>query len=229
MILGNSEEQIVKEAVSCQSYMTDGVVQYDYTTGKLYGAGFTTGTIENPANPVIEVFRLPQGERGEIDCDCNECPFRCEDARYNGWRKLYPATRKECCVDAYIDNDFDDDFENNFRESVEEQIRDVLYDYIGDTLQKLDEIRIEISDIETPYNYFKVRQDNWCVDAMDLHTDNAMEYGLKITETDAIGYVDEQVQQIANWRFVEGVSETVEKVAILVEDGKLDEALELLH
>ena len=229
MILGNSEEQIVKKAVSCQSEIADGVVQYNYETGELCVASFTTGTVENPAIPVIEVFRLPQGERGEIDYDCNECPFRCESARYDGWEKLYPATSEECCMNAYIDNDFDDDFDDNYRESVESQIRDVLSDYIGDTLQKLDEIRIAISDIVAPYDYINVRQDNWYMNIMDSYVDNAMENGLNITETDAIGYLDAEVQYIGSVRFDENASETLQRVGCLVEDGKLDEALKLLH
>lgn len=78
MILGHDESKIVKMAVSYQSEIADGVVQYNYKTGELCSASFTTGTVENPANPVIEVFRLSQGESGKIDYDCGECPYRCE-------------------------------------------------------------------------------------------------------------------------------------------------------
>lgn len=228
MIFGKQESEIVSLAVQHQSSMTDGVVQYNYETDKVYGASFTTGTIENPANPVIEVFRLPQGESGEIRYECDDCPFQNEDARYDGWEKIYPATREECCIDAYVDNDFSDDFENNFKESVEEQVRDVIDDYIGDVLDKLNRIRIAVSDICEPWKYFDVRQDDWKMRTLDDYVDQAMENGFTTTSCTPIEWVDGEVQYVAQLlRFSE--NEKLQKAGCLIEDGNLNGALELLQ
>lgn len=216
MILGYNEDQIVKMAVSCQSEITDGVVQYNYKTGKLCGASFTTGETENPANPVIEVFWLKQGEDGKIDYDCDECPHNNYDCRIS------------CCIDAYVDNYFDEDFENNFREHVESQIRDVLSDYIGETLSKLNDIRIAISDIIASYDYLSIRQDDWEMRVMDSYVDNALDNGLNITECTPIEYLDAEVVWISGI-VDENRSETLNKVGNLVENGDLDGALKLLQ
>lgn len=228
MIFGKQNSEIVQLAVANQSAIADGVVQYNYKTGELFGASFTTGTLENPNNPFIEVFRLPQGEMGEIDCNCNECPFRNEDVRYEGWEKLFPETRKECCMEAYIDNDFEDDFDDNFRESVEEQIRDVLSNHLGDTISKLNEIRIAISDRIASYDYFKVRTDNWEQNVLDTYVDSAFEDGFS-TNGDPEGYLDAEVQSLANVRFREDEVEFWSKVGNLIEDHDFDGALEMLQ
>lgn len=226
MILGKQESEIVSLAVQYQSAMTDGVVQYNYETDKIFGASFTTGTVENPNNPFIEVFRLRQGESGEIRYECGDCPFECgfsDDEE----RSLYPDSKKECCMDAYIDNDFDDDFEDNFKESLQEQIYDVLDDFLSVVLNKLDEIRIDVSDIIEPWNYLNVRQDNWKMRVIDSYVDSAIEWGFSI-DCEPIGYVDAEVQYIAELLRT-SQNETLQKVGSLVEDGDLDGALELLH
>ena len=239
MILGKENLEIVEKAMRYQSEMTDGVVQYNYETDELFGAGFTTGTVENPANPFIEVYRLPQGESGEIDMKCHEngdCPYwvESEDDYCGGHfdeemvNELYSGCRINCCMEAYVDDGFEEDFENNFKEGVESQIRDVLSDYLGDTLSKLNEIRILCSDIVAPYDYFNVRQDNWEMDSMDMYVDNALEHGLfTTTECTPLEYMDADVQYLAGYR--ESDNELLQKVGCLVEDGDLDGALKLLQ
>ena len=227
MILGYTNEEIVKKAIEGYSQMTDGVAQYDYQNGKLLSAGFTTGETENPANPVIEVFRLSQGERGKIDYNCDECPYRNEDAQYPDWEKYYPETREECCIDAYIENNFDDDFENNFRESVEEQIRNVLLDYLGDTLSKLNEIRIAISDIVAPYNYYNVRQEDWEMRVLDNLVDNALELGFSFDDCSKFDFLDAEIQHFIGI-CEESENEYLEKAGCLIKAIKLDEALKCL-
>lgn len=226
MILGYTNDKIVEKAVEYQSQMTDGVAQYNYETGEIIGAEFTTGETENPANPVIEVFRLSQGERGEIDYNCDECPYRDEDAQYPGWETLYPETREECCVDAYTDVDFQDDWESNWREIVEEQIRDVLKDHLGDTLSKLNEIRIAISDIVAPYNYYNVRQENWEIDVIDIYVDSAIESGFTL-DIEPLDYLDAEIQHFIGI-CEDSENEYLEKAGCLIRAMKLDEALELL-
>lgn len=227
MILGYTNDEIVKKAVECQSQITDGVTQYDYETGKLLSAGFTTGETENPANPVIEVFRLSQGERGEIDCNCDECPYRNEDAQYPGWETLYPETREECCIDAYIDVDFRDDWEENWREIVEEQIRDVLKDYLGNTLSKLNEIRIAISDIVAPYDYHNVRQEDWEMRVLDNLVDNALESGFSFDNCSEFDFLDAEIQHFIGI-CEDSENEYLEKAGCLIEGMRLNEALKCL-
>lgn len=227
MILGHEESKILQLATDYQSEMTDGVVQYNYETGEIFGAGFTTGTIENPANPFIEVFRLPQGEMGEIDCGCDDCPFRNEDARYPDWEKLYPESREECCMEAYIDVDFRDDWESNWREIVEEQIRDVFKDYLGDTLSKLNEIRIAISDIVAPYDYYNIRQDNWEMRVLDNLVDDALESGFSFDDCSEFDFLDAEVQHFIG-TCEESENEYLRKAGCLIEAMRLDEALKCL-
>lgn len=230
MILGYEESKILRLATEYQSNMTDGVVQYNYETGKLYGAGFTTGTLENPANPVIEVFRLPQGEMGEIDMKCHEtgeCPFVTGfyDEEH---RKLFPTTKIECCIDAYVDDGFEEYFDDYFKEDLESQIRDVLSDHLGKTISKLNDIRIAISDRVAPYDYFNVRQDDWEMRVLDFYVDSAMEDGFTLIEpTD---YLDSEICNLSG--ICENSTEDVEfwtQVANKISDYDFDGALEMLQ
>lgn len=234
MIFGNEEEKIVKIATEYQSEMTDGVVQYDYKTGELFGAGFTTGTVENPANPFIEVFRLPQGERCQIDCKCYEngdCPFwvESEDDYCGGhfdedMTDEFGSDRITCCIEAFAEEIGED-----IRESIEEQVRDVLSEYLDDTLSKLNEIRIGISDRVAPYDYIKVRQEDWEMRVLDSYVDNAIENGLNL-DGEPADYLDAEVQHLASVRFSEG--DDVEfwgEVGCFIEDHDFDGALKLLQ
>lgn len=234
MILGYTNEEIVKKAVEYQSQISDGVAQYNYETGELFGAGFTTGEIENPANPVIEIFRLSQGERGEIDCNCNECPYRDEDAQYPGWETLYPETDEECCIDAYTDIDFHDDWEANWRECVEMQVRDVLKNYLGGTLSKLNDLRCELTYIiKGTGAYQQALQDNWEENVLDTYVDCAIDDGFT-TEEDPLTYLDAEYEYLKNIaRYAEAGTMEEElllgKVAGCMMNNDLDGALQMLQ
>lgn len=234
MILGYTNEEILKEAIESHSQMADGVVQYDYQTGKLAGAAFTTGTIENPANPLIEIFRLPQGEPGEFDCKCHEtgdCPFWIvSDDDFAGGHfdddmiDEYGSDRITCCMNGSLE---DWDLEEDIREDVELQIREVLSDYLGDTISKLNEIRVAISDIVAPYDYFNVRQDDWEMRVLDIYVDNAYDYGLALNDYSAFDMLESEMQWlIASCEYSD--NEYLQKAGALIEAHKLDEALECL-
>lgn len=238
MILGYTNTEIVKKAVENQSYMTDGVVQYNYVTGKVYGGAFTTGTIENPENPVIEIFRLPQGERGEIDCNCNECPFRYEDAQYPSWETLYPETREECCVEAYADDGFEEDFENNFKELVEEEIRDIINTHIGDELSKLNKIYLKYYELfENQQRYYqKYFNEDFEMDVIDELVDDALEDGF--TLIDPLDWLDSKIYFVhlkfdvcADYdvSLSNSQKELAKDVAMKLLENDLDGALELLQ
>lgn len=217
-ILGSNETKILEIAMAYQSDITDGVVQYNYSTGELCGGAFTTGTVENPKNLVIEVYRLPQGESGKIDFKCEDCFVKDDEISY-----------RHCCINAYIyDGYFEDDFEDNYRESVEMQIRDILHSHLSDTIGKLNEIRIGISDIVAPYNYSRVRNSDWEMRVLDSYVDTAMEDGFTLVPpTD---YLDGEIEEIAlrcenSYEGIEFWSEFAYKMR----EKDLDGALEMLH
>lgn len=235
MIFGFSKEEIMSKAVECQSSMTDGVVQYNYEDGKLFGAGFTTGTLENPANPFIEVYRLPQGERGEFDCKCHEngdCPFwiESEDDFCGGhfdeeMTDEYGDNRVTCCINSSLE---DWDLEEEIKESIEEQVRDVISEYLGDTISKLNEIRIAISDIIASYDYFNVRQDDWEMRVLDSYVDDAVENGFVI-DCEPADYLDAEVSYIAEvTRYNIKGDVDWDKVSQSIEEHDFERALELL-
>ena len=52
----------------------DGVVQLNLDSGELSGVPFTQGTLENPENPFVEIYRLSQRfDPQDICSDCNGC------------------------------------------------------------------------------------------------------------------------------------------------------------
>ena len=236
-ILGFSETEIVKKAVENQSASFDGVVQYNYETGELFGCSMSTGETENPSNPFIEVFRLKQGELGEYHFGINkDMCFGCDF--YDAHCKVYSEDDfretvrcKECCIDSYVDDDFEDDFENHFKDGLELQIMDILGGHLRQTIIKMNEIRVELSDILHPYSYFDVRQDNWCFNVLDSYIDLAMADGF--TLVDPISYLDAEMQYITDCATY-GESNNSEEEKILgdvagaLRQKDLDKALEIL-
>ena len=228
MILGNDEATILKLAVDNQSTMFDGVVQYDYEDEKMFGASFSTGTIENPANPLIEVFRLEQGERGELDCKCHEndnCPFWIEGHFDEDMIDVYGDDRITCCINGCLESW---DLEEDIREDLELQIREILSDHLSDTISKLNEIRIAISDILSPSDYFNVRQDDWEINVLDTYVDYAVNDGFT-TKITPESYLDSEIQYLAGCQYFEEDTEFWSKVGSLIEDYKFDEALKMLQ
>lgn len=232
MVLGYSNEEIVRKAVESQSSMTDGVVQYDYEDNKLFGAGFTTGTTENPENPFIEVFRLRQGEDGRIDCRCwesGDCPYWDDDIGVFGGfdedKIVDGRDCEDCCLEAYADDGFEEDWECNFKDGVEEQIRDVLSEHLSDAISKLNDIRIALSDRFEPWRYIDVRQDDWELRVLDYYVDAALEDGFTL-DVSPRDWLDGDIENIC--LTLEEDRDFSDFVRVL-RDGDFDGALKLLQ
>lgn len=228
MIFGKSEHEIVKLAVEYQSEMTDGVVQYDYESNELFGAGFTTGTVENPANKVIEVFRITQGENPIVfinDEECAGCDRYCKGISHDELRESDECI--ECCIDAYIENfGFDEDFED-FKDGVEEQVRELIRGHIWNALDKVDEVRIAILDKITPYDYVNNRANNTFVDnCIDSYVDCAMENGFSL-ETDPFDWIDGEIEYLA--LLCEDQDAFWTKVSHKIREHDFDGALKLIE
>lgn len=66
--------EIAKLALANWQYgFCDGVVQMDMGDMSLHGASFTTGTLENPNNPFVEVYRIKQTSEFDLCSDCLYC------------------------------------------------------------------------------------------------------------------------------------------------------------
>lgn len=225
MILGKSVGEIVRKAVEYQSEMTDGVVQYNYEDGELFGAGFTTGTIENPANPFFEVFRLPQGERGEIDCKCHEtddCPFWIEDDDYHAGGYYdeehvdqYGDSRLDCCIGA-----MEEDFEEEIKQTVTQEVSHVMKKYIYQTLEDLNEFYCEAISIIEPHRYLSVLTGNQVEDVFDTYVENAVEYGVNINECTPMEYLASEVEYLKNYiKYADVKSELLNNILAQLEEG----------
>jgi hypothetical protein len=71
-ILEEESDEVAKLAVDNQFVgFADGVVQLDMDSGEIFGAPFTQGTLENPENPFVEIYRLSQ--RFNPRDICNDC------------------------------------------------------------------------------------------------------------------------------------------------------------
>ena len=74
-LLENIDEQEVVELLigSLHPGFADSVVQMDLDDGHLFGCSMTQGTMENPANNVIEIARISQNNHFDDMCVCDEC------------------------------------------------------------------------------------------------------------------------------------------------------------
>lgn len=196
MIFNVENEKIIRLALAGQSNMTDGCALYDADNGKMVTGSYTTGTIENPENHLVEVFRFEQGGT-PIDFGCDDCPFRDEDGDYDeDMVDEYGDTRIDCCIGAYLP-DFNEDFDDNYRESVEEQVRELIKDLLYSSLDKVDDVRLAILDKVEPWNYVNNRANNRFVeDSIDEYVDMAMEQGF-ILETDPLSWIDAEIENVA--------------------------------
>lgn len=229
MIFDTENDKIVRLAVAGQSTMTDGCALWDADNGEMVTGSYTQGTIENPANHLVEVFRLAQGERGEIDCKCDDCPFIKNGEYDEDMIDEYGDCRLDCCINAYVNNDFEDEFEDYFKESVEEQVRDLISEVVSDDLSKLDEIRIAISDIDKPYDYVNVRMNNtYERDVLDNLVDMAIDSEFVLAESKE--FLDGEIIHFS--LLCDDRDEDVEfwaKLQEKINDFDLDGALELLQ
>lgn len=98
--------QLAIENHHCQ--FCDGVVQLDLENGELFGAPFTQGTIENPLNPFIEIYRIKQTEDlSDICQDCNGY-----DECYRNGELVEEDSFNDCVEDTIIEHfkeEFNDD------------------------------------------------------------------------------------------------------------------------
>lgn len=130
------ESKIAKLAIANWEFgFCDGVVQFNYEDMRLYGCSFTTGEVENPANPVVELYRIKSTEECNI-CSCYE---KCED----------PETQYEECLEDTIveeikDNGYLDDAFDNIPSKV-------FYQYVAEDL---------IYQIETQVDYLSYEYEN---------------------------------------------------------------------
>ena len=219
-MFGKDTETIVKLAVENQNELFEGRVYLDYDTGKLIGVSMTPNTQPHPDDHLIEVYNLPAGEKGVIDCHCEDCPF-VYGFDNEEERSCYPATREECCLQAYIDNDFEDDYEDNYKEVVEERIRDVVKDIVGEELDNINEIRLELLEGQ---NYINAVNDNFVMRAIDFIVEGVFDYGFSINDD----LCESEVIHLAE-KFEYSEDEKLRSLQGLVEDRKYDEVLEKLR
>jgi len=245
MIFNTENSKILQLAVAGQSQMTDGCALWDADNGKMVTGSYTTGTIENPENHLIEIYRLPQGESGQIDCKCHEngdCPFwiESEDDRCGGhfdeeMVDEYGDNRINCCIQGCLE---DFDFEEEVRESVEQQVRDLISQVISDDLQKLDKIRLEKYRIFNSVVQYEqeLMNNNYEMNVLDELVDMAIdsEFILVSAKEFLSGDVDHiasYFDAIVNDDFNSTSNEKAlaSKVANALYNYNLDEALELLE
>lgn len=219
-MFGKDTETIVKLAFENQNEIFEGRVYLDYDTGKLIGVSMTPNTQPHPDDHLIEVYTLHAGERGVIDYHCEDCPYRYGFSDEEE-RSCYPATREECCLQAYIDNDFEDDYEDNYKEVVEERIRDVIEDIVRKDLDKINEIRLELLEGQ---NYINAVNDNFVMRAIDFIVEGVFDYSFSIDDD----LCESEVIHLAE-KFEYSEDEKLRSLQGLVEDRKYDEVLEKLR
>lgn len=237
MIFNTENSKILKLAVAGQSQMTDGCALYDADNGKMVTGSYTTETIENPENHLIEIYRLPQGERGQIDCKCHEngdCPFFKDGEFDEEMVDEYGDTRIDCCIQGCIEYF---DLEEEVKESVEQQVRDLISEIVSDDLQKLDKIRLgKYRRFTSVVQYEQeLMNNNYEMNVLDELVDMAIDSEFILVS--AKEFLSGDVDNIAGYfdAIVEDCKSTSDekklasKVASALYDYNLDEALELLE
>lgn len=237
-MFGYDNEEILKLAIENQSSHFDGVVQYNYQSGKLFGCSMSTEEIENPLNPFIEIYRLPQGEMGEIDCKCwenGDCPFYFDDRFDEEFIDEYGNNRISCCIDGVL-QDFDDEKEK-IRESVEYQLREIISNVVSKDLDKLNKIRLKFYELfKSTVEYQQEKfNNNYEINVIDNLIDNAIDkkFILEDSKTLLSGDIDyiiglfDKIDDISKYYTKE--LELAGKVKIALLDNKLDDALKLLN
>lgn len=235
MVFGYTEEEILRAAVESQCNITDGVAAYNYTTGKLHSCAYTTGETEHPDNHLIEIYRLRNGEDGELDCHCwenGDCPFWIDDDNYligghfnEDMLDEYGNYRIDCCINGVADElDLEtDDLEN--------LVHHILQNHLGKTLEKLSDIRLAVLDIVKPNRYVENRMEDWYESTLDVYTDLALDDGFSINN-DPLDYLESEVIQIENYCLYGmdyGSIPGGEEIVKLMRSGDLDGALKLLQ
>lgn len=216
---GIDNERLVRLAFENQNELFDGVVFYDYDKNKVIGCSMSQNTIVNKDDCLIEIFRLHSGERGTINYHCEDCPFiyGFDDEEE---RSCYPETKEECCLQAYIDNDFEDDYEDNYKEIVEERIRDIIEDLVGEELDKINEIRLELLEGQ---DYINAVNDYFVIETIDEIVDNVFENGFSVDDD----FLGAEVIHLAEI-FEYSEDEKLRNLQGLIEDKRYEEILSIL-
>ena len=252
MIFGFDVNEIVKLAIENHSYMADGVVQYDYKDRKIFGAPFTTGTLENPANPFIEIYRLHQGEYTQNVCNCCDCPYVDEELLHKlqeeytpeEYKELYPGM-EECCEDAAFEMLCENFYDDIYEDDIRQQIREVINDQIGEQIYKLEKIYLKISEIcdSTQLYQQKVFNNNFIMNIVDKLEDDFYENGfpenfnesyilageIDRISTDLQGTLDYVQDGYLNLLEKWGDGQAYEDRVKFIQKNKLHEALYLLQ
>ena len=105
-VIRENMEYILDMAMANVSDSFDGVVQMEVDTGILTGCSMSTNEVENPANRMVEVYRL---EQGFVPEECAECIY-CEDFddcdSHDGSERCY-----DCCIEN-LSEDFLEQFDD---------------------------------------------------------------------------------------------------------------------
>lgn len=105
-IISKNVGEICRMALENASYNTNSVVQIGVDDNQLHSCYLGTNEFENPANRVVEVYRLSQDFDMESCCDCNVCDECNEDGGACDEEQLF-----DCCLDELI-IDFRDGFDD---------------------------------------------------------------------------------------------------------------------
>lgn len=203
-IFGYKIKEILEFAVAAQGEIVDGCALYDADLGRIVGGSYTTGTVENPKNHLIEIIRLPMGEIRASDMECDDCPYAVgTDAHDN------------CCLDAFVDEFDEVDFD---MESIEKQVRELIIEDIDDELDKIQFIRSTLMGL----NSIEVME--WRLKTLDYIVDCAIENQFKL----GLDFLEaERVNLTLTYEYSDNA--TFREVASLINNGDLDGAIELLQ
>lgn len=218
-MFGVDNEKIVRLAFENQSDIYEGRVYLDYDNDEVIGAAMHPNEQTHPDDHLIEIYCLHSGERGEINYDCEDCPFK-YGFQDEEERNCYPQTKEECCLQAYIDNDFEDDYEDNYKEIVEERIRDVIEDLVSEELNKINEIRLELLEGQ---DYINAVNDYFIIETIDNIIEGIISYGFSLEDD----LLEAEIIHLAeNFEYSE--NEKLRPLHRLVEDRRYEEILSTL-
>ena len=96
-IIWENREEIIRQAWANTDYYNSGVAQIGVDDGKLYYCGFGSNEVENPANRVVEVYRIDRGFDAE---SCAGCSF-CDDS--NDGYSCSDEKLDECVMDSLME------------------------------------------------------------------------------------------------------------------------------
>ena len=218
-MFGVDNEKIVKMAFENQNELFEGRVYLDYDKDEVFGVSMSPNIQPHPDDHLIEIYCLHSGEKGEINYDCEDCPFK-YGFKDEEERNCYPQTKEECCLQAYIDNDFEDDYEDNYKEIVEERIRDVIEDLVDKELNKINEIRLELLEGQ---DYINAINDYFIIETIDNIIEGIIEYGFSLEDD----LLEAEIIHLTE-KFEYSEDEKLVSLIELLEDRKFDEVLKEL-